>query len=91
MPLYVCKLGGTNWRKINRCEEEQTDMLLSEVGVMGIEGGRYVKSHTHTAPFSFQKGADGLLPAPDPLILLRGTRANETVAKTANKELRDKQ
>lgn len=93
--MYACVyVSGTNWRKINRCEEEQTDSLLSEVavgvGVMGIEGGRYVKIHpqhtrtqtcTHTRPFFISKRADGLIPAPDPLILLRGMRENETVTK----------
>lgn len=30
---------GSNWRNINRCEEEQTDRVLSEVaGVVGLVG-----------------------------------------------------
>lgn len=85
LPPCVCVyVRETNWRKVNRCEEEQADTLLSEVlvGVMGIEGEGMCK----LPPFFISKGADGLIPAPDPLILLRGMRGNKTVKKIANKE-----
>ena len=69
---------GTN-EKINRCLAEPTDILLGDVGY-GCSGGRYVKkknpinllnTHKHTNPIFISKGADGLIPAPDPFILLR--------------------
>lgn len=37
MGVCMC-VRGSNWRKINRCEEEQTDMMLAEVVVVGVVG-----------------------------------------------------
>lgn len=86
--LYLC-VCVTNWRKINRCEEEQTDTLLSEVAeVMGKErGGMWIHTHTYlTNPFHFKRSR-WLHTCSRPSYFVK--RHEPDCHITANKELRE--
>ena len=93
---WVCVLvRGTNRRKINRCEEEQTDMLLSvgggAGGGYGYSGGRYVKRHTHkhTSPFFYFRRSRWLYTCTRPFYLVNGDERKRDCHKITNKELRE--
>lgn len=82
---------GSNWRKINRCEEEQTDVVLSEVVGVVAFGRESMWKSTPATPqsaytsiptrVSFQKEQMASYLHRPSFILLRGMRENETVTK----------